>query len=157
MRTVRFGIMGAGVMGREFASAVSRWCHLLDMKIRPELVALCNRTLSPERIDWFTRHFPSIQQVTDHYQELLANEDVEAVYVALPHNLHQEVYCAALKAGKHLLGEKPFGIDLRRRSHPGKCEKTTSITCWLCFAVDLLSTGTTDPTDAGAGSFWPDH
>ena len=42
---------------------------------------------------------------------LLANPEVEAVYIAVPHNLHQEFYCAAIEAGKHLMGEKPFGID----------------------------------------------
>jgi predicted dehydrogenase len=36
---------------------------------------------------------------------------VEAVYCALPHHLHREVYCATIEAGKHLMGEKPFGID----------------------------------------------
>jgi predicted dehydrogenase len=36
---------------------------------------------------------------------------VDAVYVAIPHNLHQQVYCDAIEAGKHLMGEKPFGID----------------------------------------------
>ena len=34
------------------------------------------------------------------------------VCCAVPHNLHEEVYVAVLEAGKHLLGEKPFGIDL---------------------------------------------
>ena len=29
----------------------------------------------------------------------------------MPHNLHREIYCAAISAGKHLMGEKPFGID----------------------------------------------
>jgi predicted dehydrogenase len=37
---------------------------------------------------------------------------VEAVYCAVPHHLHEEIYVATLRAGKHLLGEKPFGIDL---------------------------------------------
>jgi len=101
------------MMGREFASAAARWCHLTEMDARPEIVAICNRSLTPQRIDWFTRNFPTINQVTDDYRELLANGDVEAVYVAVPHNAHEEIYCAALEAGKHLLGEKPFGIDLR--------------------------------------------
>src|SRR5215218_6947487 len=43
---------------------------------------------------------------------VLADDSVEAVYVATPHHLHAEIYVAALEAGKHLLGEKPFGIDL---------------------------------------------
>ena len=43
---------------------------------------------------------------------MLEDETVEAVYCAVPHHLHEEIYVATLRAGKHLLGEKPFGIDL---------------------------------------------
>jgi predicted dehydrogenase len=46
------------------------------------------------------------------WEELLADESVEAVYCAVPHHVHAELYVAVLEAGKHLLGEKPFGIDL---------------------------------------------
>src|SRR5437867_8605277 len=109
MKTIRFGIIGCGLMGREFASAVARWCHLLEMNTRPEIVAICSR--SPTSFSWFKQNFSTITQVTDDYRALLDNPNVEAVYVALPHNLHREVYCSALEAGKHLMGEKPFGID----------------------------------------------
>jgi predicted dehydrogenase len=126
MKTIKFGIIGCGLMGREFASAAARWCHLSEMDLRPELVAICNRTLSAAKIDWYTDNFPSIKQVTCDYQELLANPQVQAVYCAVPHNLHAEIYCAIIASGKHLLGEKPFGIDLSAnetilesmRSHP---------------------------------------
>ncbi len=109
MRTVKFGIIGCGLMGREFGSAVARWFHLSDMDVRPEIVAVCdmNETLS----SWFKDHIATVEQVTQDYRELLANPDVDAVYIAVPHNLHAEFYCAAIEAGKHLLGEKPFGID----------------------------------------------
>jgi prephenate dehydrogenase len=36
MRKIRFGLIGCGLMGREFASAAARWCHLLDMPARPD-------------------------------------------------------------------------------------------------------------------------
>jgi predicted dehydrogenase len=100
-------------MGREFASALARWCHLPDMPARPELVAICDQFFSggTELARWFKGNFPSIRMITFDYKELLANPDVEAVYCAVPHNLHQEFYCAALGAGKHLMGEKPFGMD----------------------------------------------
>ncbi|UCG56369.1 MAG: Gfo/Idh/MocA family oxidoreductase [Phycisphaerales bacterium] len=111
MKTVRFGIIGCGVMGREFASAAARCFHLPELRLRPEVVAICNRSLTPERIDWFTDNIPTIEQVTGDYRELLANPDVDAAYIAVPHNLHEELYCAAVRAGKHLMGEKPFGID----------------------------------------------
>ena len=35
MKTIHFGIIGAGLMGREFASAAARWAHLSDMDVRP--------------------------------------------------------------------------------------------------------------------------
>lgn len=109
MKTVRFGIIGCGLMGREFASASARWCHLPEMDVRPEIVAVCGRTTT--QFPWYRDHFPTIKQFTNDYKALLANREVEAVYVALPHHLHREVYCAVIEAGKHLLGEKPFGID----------------------------------------------
>ena len=98
-------------MGREFASAAARWFHLPDTSVRPEIAAICHRTLSAETDNWFRHNIPTIKQVTNNYRELLDNSDVEAVYISVPHNLHQEFYCAALKSGKHLMGEKPFGID----------------------------------------------
>ncbi len=113
MNTIRFGLIGCGLMGREFASATARWCHLTNVDVRPEIVAICDRfdPAHPDLVPWFTQNFPSISQVTVDYQALLANPNVDAVYIAVPHHLHQEFYCAAIEAGKHLMGEKPFGID----------------------------------------------
>ena len=96
MKTTRFGLIGCGLMGREFASAVARWCHLPGMDTRPEIVAVCNTTLA--RTQWYTEHFDSIHQVTDDYRLLLGEADVEAVYIAVPHHLHEEIYCAAVEA-----------------------------------------------------------
>ena len=110
MKTIRFGIIGCGLMGREFVSAAARWCHLTDATTRPEVVAVCNRSDKP--FAWLKAHEPSITQYTHDYRELLANPEVDAVYIAVPHDKHAEIYCAAIEAGKHLLGGKPFGIDL---------------------------------------------
>lgn len=109
MRTVRFGIIGCGLMGREFASATARWAHLTDLDVRPELVAICDRNAA--LFPWYRENFPSIRLATDDYRAVLASADVDAVYIAVPHNLHRELYTAAIAAGKHLMGEKPFGID----------------------------------------------
>ena len=121
MRTVKFGIIGCGLMGREFASAVARWCHLPDMGVKPEIISVCDS--SEKILKWYTDNFKSIKQVTADYKELLANKDVEAVYIAVPHNLHAEFYCAAIEAGKHLLGEKPFGIDKAANDKINACIK----------------------------------
>jgi len=110
VREVRFGIIGCGLMGREFASAIARWCHLLDLPFKPVLAGICDT--NPSLFGWYQQHFPSIRISTQTYDDLLRSPDIDAVYCALPHNLHQKVYVDTVKAGKHLLGEKPFGIDL---------------------------------------------
>ncbi len=113
MRTIRFGLIGCGLMGREFASAVSRWHHLQGLDFRPELVAICDRfdLLGSSAADWYSRNYPTIGQITSDYRELAGNPAVEAVYCAVPHNLHADIYAAVIRAGKHLMGEKPFGIE----------------------------------------------
>ncbi len=107
--TVRFGVIGCGLMGREFASASLRWLHLQGDIPRPVIVAACD--ISEENREWF-RRVPDTRFFYSDYREMLQNPEVEAVYCALPHNLHSQVYIDIIRAGKHLLGEKPFGIDL---------------------------------------------
>jgi predicted dehydrogenase len=108
-REVRFGIIGCGLMGREFASAAARWCHLLDQDVIPRIVGICDA--NPAMLGWFQENIPTIQIATQDYHDLLASTDIEAIYCAVPHNLHERLYIDIIQAGKHLLGEKPFGID----------------------------------------------
>jgi predicted dehydrogenase len=46
------------------------------------------------------------------YRELIRRDDVDVIYVAVPHHLHEEIYTQVLAGGKDLFAEKPFGIDL---------------------------------------------
>ncbi|MDB6038231.1 MAG: putative GFO/IDH/MocA family oxidoreductase, partial [Verrucomicrobiales bacterium] len=106
---MRLGIIGGGLMGREAASAFGRWFVLNDFPVQAELVAVCD--LQENLLEWF-RQVPTVKLVTKDYQELLRSADVDVVYVAVPHNLHEKMYLDVLAAGKDLLAEKPFGIDL---------------------------------------------
>lgn len=130
-RVINFGVIGCGLMGREFASAAARWCHLLDMDVEPRIVAACDT--NPRMLEWFARSVPGIRTTGD-YRELLDAGDVEAIYCAVPHHLHQQLYVDIIGAGKHLLGEKPFGIDRAAnaaiveaiRAHPGVLVRCSS-------------------------------
>lgn len=106
---MRVGIIGGGLMGREAASAFGRWFVLENFPVKVELVAVCD--LQDKLLDWF-RQIPSVKLLTKDHRELLASPEVDVVYVAVPHNLHQALYLDVLAAGKDLLAEKPFGIDL---------------------------------------------
>jgi predicted dehydrogenase len=96
-------------MGRELASALARWFALTDPPVDARLVAVAD--LSEPAREWF-RKIPTVTQITASAQELIANPDVDIVYVAVPHQLHQQIYLQVIEGGKDLLAEKPFGIDL---------------------------------------------
>lgn len=105
---VKFGVIGCGLMGREFGSAAARWMHLDGDIPAPVIIAACD--LSNENLEWFQK-LGSVQFFYNDYQELLKNDEIEAVYCAVPHHLHAQVYSDIINAGKHLIGEKPFGVD----------------------------------------------
>jgi predicted dehydrogenase len=96
-------------MGREFASAAARWSHLNADIARPEIVAVAD--LNPANAEWFKKNYSTVQYVFSDYQKMLELKELEAVYAAVPHVLHGKVYTDILRAGKHLMGEKPFGMD----------------------------------------------
>jgi predicted dehydrogenase len=106
---IRFGIIGLGLMGREIASSLARWCHLLDDGPIPNLTGICD--VDRNKWGWYLEHFSSIAITTSDYRELISSPDIDAIYCAIPHHLHEQVYIDIIRANKHLLGEKPFGID----------------------------------------------
>ena len=108
MEQVNVGIIGGGLMGKEAASAFGRWFVLNDIPVQPVLTAVCD--LNDQALTWY-RKVPTVRLLTTRLDELLES-DVEVVYVAVPHHLHEEIYTRVLRAGKDLLAEKPFGIDL---------------------------------------------
>lgn len=105
--TVKIGIVGGGLMGREIAAAIRRWPALIDHPSRPVLTAVCD--INPDALEWF-RQIESVETLTTDADELFAT-DVDVVYIAVRHDLHEDLYTRALRAGKDLLAEKPFGID----------------------------------------------
>ncbi|PJJ55796.1 Gfo/Idh/MocA family protein [Compostimonas suwonensis] len=107
-RLVNVAIIGGGLMGREIAAAIQRWPALIDHPVRPRLTAVCD--INPAALDWFDEIDTVVLKTTD-YHELLADEGIDVVYVAVRHDLHEQIYGDVIRAGKSLLAEKPFGID----------------------------------------------
>lgn len=117
-RIIPFGVIGCGLMGREFASAAARWCHLQNVDFEPRIVAACDA--NPQMTSWFADNVPHVRSVSSDYRELLEDAEIEAIYCAVPHNLHAQIYSDIIRAGKHLLGEKPFGIDAEANRQIGE-------------------------------------
>ena len=75
MKKVRFGLIGCGLMAREFASAAARWCHLTEDVPQPEIVGICS--VVPQEMEWFKKNFPEIKYAVSDYKELLEKEDLD--------------------------------------------------------------------------------
>lgn len=97
----RFGILGTGNIARQFAAALatSRRCRVTAVGSRQpaQASAFCS--------SWA----PGAD--AGSYESLLARQDIDAVYVALPNALHYTWTLAALRAGKHVLCEKPLAMN----------------------------------------------
>jgi predicted dehydrogenase len=100
---MRFGILGAARIARNsFVPGVrgSRQAQIAGVASR-----------DPERARAFAREL-DIPRTYSSYAELLQDPDVDAVYNALPNNLHVEWTVAAARAGKHVLCEKPLAATV---------------------------------------------
>ena len=77
MRKIRFGIIGCGLMGREFGSAVARWCHLTENVATPEIVGVCD--YNETATEWFVDNFNSVKYVTTPITKHAANAIITAI------------------------------------------------------------------------------
>jgi predicted dehydrogenase/aryl-alcohol dehydrogenase-like predicted oxidoreductase len=99
--TLAWGIIGTGNIAKAFARGVA---HSKTGK----LIAVGSR--SQEKADAFGTEF-SISRRYGSYQALLADPQVQAVYIGVPHPAHAEWAIKAARAGKHILCEKPIGMN----------------------------------------------
>src|ERR1700741_3527740 len=101
MKTIRWGILGAGRIARKFAT---------DLKLvtDAELIAIGSR--SQESADAFANEF-DIKYRHESYEVLVKNPAVDVIYIATPHNLHQENTLLCLQYNKAVLCEKPFAMN----------------------------------------------
>jgi predicted dehydrogenase len=95
---IRWGVIGPG----RIAENVVR-----DFAVVPNARAVAVASRSPERADGFARRH-GLERGYGSYAEILADPDVDVLYVATPHPQHHPIALAALRAGKALLVEKAF-------------------------------------------------
>jgi predicted dehydrogenase len=98
---LRWGILGTGNIARQFATG-------LNASQRGRATAVGSRSAQAARD--FAQSF-GISRVCASYDELIADPQVDAVYISLPNSLHCDWTLAALARGKHVLCEKPLALD----------------------------------------------
>ena len=102
MRKIRWGVMGTANIGTEKVIPAMQQGEFCDM------VGIASRDLMKARVVASELGFP---KAYGSYENLLADPDIEAVYIPLPNHLHVPWAIKALEAGKHVLCEKPIGLS----------------------------------------------
>lgn len=95
---ITFAILGAGGIAGQFARAV-------EMTKGATIGAVASRSV--ERAEAFSKLY-NIPKAYGSYEEMLAQPDIDVVYIATTHNFHYENIVECLNAGKHVLCEKPM-------------------------------------------------
>jgi predicted dehydrogenase len=96
--TVRIGLIGAGGIAG---------AHVAGYRLNPETVTFA-AVADPVRESAEKRAGETGAAIYADYREMLADADIDAVDICLPHHLHKDAIVAAAEAGKHILCEKPL-------------------------------------------------
>ncbi len=114
---IRWGIVGPGKIARKFTADV-----LLFEEA--EVTAVASRNL--ERAESFASEF-GIINTFGSYQALFDSDTIDIVYIATPHRFHKELAISAMRAGKHVLCEKPIGVNLEEVQEMLNVAKDTKV------------------------------
>ncbi|MEL7238340.1 MAG: aldo/keto reductase, partial [Planctomycetota bacterium] len=98
---LRWGILSTGNIAKTFAKGVAG-------AARGTLAGVASR--DPAKAEAFAKEF-GVANAFESYDAMLASPDIDAVYIATPHPQHAEWTIKACRAGKHVLCEKPLGVN----------------------------------------------
>ena len=101
MEQLRWGIIGPGKIAAHFAN---------DLKLFDNAILSAVASRNQQRASDFAREF-QIAHVYDSYERLFASDSVDVVYIATPHVFHKDLAIRAMNNGKHVLCEKPLGVN----------------------------------------------
>ena len=99
--TFRWGVLGPGGIARKFAKG---------LQVLPDHALVAVGSRSQERSDIFGDEFDVPRRYAS-YEELVADPEIDAIYVSTPHSFHKEHTLLCLAHGKHVLTEKPFALN----------------------------------------------
>lgn len=124
-KKLNWGILGTGWIAHEMGEALN--------EVNGEIYAVCATTL--ENAQKYAEEF----QVTKAYgsaDEMIADSNVDIVYIATPHNLHYQFLLQAVKAGKHVFCEKSITVNSRQLEECVAIAKEKGLV--ICDGMTLL-------------------
>ena len=107
-KQLRIGMIGYGFMGRAHSNGYNRVKDFFDLEYLPVLQAVAAR--DADKAKAFADRW-GYKRVETDWRKLVAADDIDAVDICTPNNLHAEIAIEAAKHGKAILCEKPLSMD----------------------------------------------
>lgn len=107
-KPLRIGMIGYGFMGRAHSNGYNRVKDFFDLEYLPVLQAVSAR--DSEKAQAFADRW-GYQRVETDWRKLVAADDIDAIDICTPNNLHADIAIEAAKHGKAILCEKPLSMD----------------------------------------------
>jgi predicted dehydrogenase len=107
-KPLRIGMIGYGFMGRAHSNGYNRVKDFFDLEYLPVLQAVAAR--DPAKAKDFADRW-GYKRVETDWRKLVAADDIDAIDICTPNNLHAEIAIEAAKHGKAILCEKPLSMD----------------------------------------------
>lgn len=108
-KEINIGLIGYGFMGRAHTNAYRKVNQFFDLEYRPVLKAACARN-DQARKEFADRW--GYESTEADWKALIARDDIDAIDICVPNNLHKEIAIAAANAGKMILCEKPLAMNV---------------------------------------------
>ncbi len=105
---LNIGMIGYGFMGRAHTNGYKRVNDFFEVPYRPVLKAACGR--DAEKVKAFADNW-GYESIETDWRVLIARDDIDAVDICTPNNLHKEIAIACAEAGKKILCEKPLAMN----------------------------------------------
>lgn len=125
MKNLNWGILGTGWIAHEMGEALNA--------VNGEIYAVCDVNL--ENAQKYADEF-GVKKAYGNADEMIADENIDIIYIATPHNLHYQFLLKSVKAGKHVFCEKSITVNSRQLEECVAIAKEKDLV--ICDGMTLL-------------------
>jgi predicted dehydrogenase len=147
-KQINVALIGYQFMGKAHSNAYRQVGRYFDLPVEPVMKVLCGRNeskvkLAQEQFGW--------QEYATNWEDVIARPDIDLIDIGTPNDTHAQISVAALKAGKHVLCEKPLATNMDDAKKSYETAKASGLVNGIChnyrkapaiaFAAQLVREG----------------
>lgn len=129
-KKINIGLIGYGFMGRAHSNAYRKVNQFFDLDYEPVLKAVCAR--KEDKLKAFAQNW-GWESIETDWKKLVERDDIDAIDICTPNNLHHDIAIAAAQNGKMVFCEKPLAMNTKEGSAILKAVKKAAVANLVWF------------------------